>query len=235
MFALKQQPETDQELIAAVLAGSDPAFATLVERYEDRVFRLLGRYCRDPIECQDLAQDVFLKVFCKLHTFQHESQFFTWLYRIAVNAATDHLSRASYRRLRLVEDDAALDARAHDRLPRADEDESPLAPLLDAELARVTRAIVDGLPEKYRTILILREYEDLSYTEIAEVLQIQLGTVESRLFRARQRFKDQLVRNHPELVPGADLDPNRDLDPNGDLGPNGNPSPLARSTRGGKA
>lgn len=197
MFALKRSPETpDRELIDAVLEGSESAFGELVDRYRDRVFRLLGRYCRDAVECEDLAQDVFLKVFRKLHTFQHGSSFFTWLYRITVNAATDHLSRASSRRLRLVEDTGVFE--------RGDvAADSPAAPLEAAELAAVTRRIVDQLPEKFRTILILREFEDLSYTEIANVLQIQLGTVESRLFRARQRFKDALERQHPELLPGA--------------------------------
>jgi RNA polymerase sigma-70 factor (ECF subfamily) len=185
----------DAELIEAILAGSEAAFATLVERYQDRVVRLLSRYCRDQVECEDLAQEVFLKVFRKLHTFQGDSQFFTWLYRIAVNAATDHISRASTRRLKLVEDDAALDE-------HNERDDSPLAPLLSAELAGAVRAIVDALPEKFRTVLVLREYEDLSYTEIAEVLGVQMGTVESRLFRARQRVKEALERLHPELLPG---------------------------------
>jgi len=155
VFALQRPTETpDAELIAAVLDGSEAAFASLVERYQDRVFRLLGRYCRDQVECEDLAQDVFLKVFRKLHTFQGDSQFFTWLYRIAVNAATDHLSKASSRRLRLVEDDASLDT-GGDR-----DEQSPAAPLMTAELAAVTRSIVDSLPEKFRTILVLREFED---------------------------------------------------------------------------
>ncbi len=179
-----------------MLQGSESAFAALVDRYKDRLFRLLGRYCRDAIECEDLAQDVFLKVFRKLHTFNHESQFYTWLYRIAVNAATDHLSRASHRRLRLVDDDAVLDRGSGD-------DENPANPLMTAELATATRAIVDSLPEKFRTILVLREFENLSYTEIAQVLQIQLGTVESRLFRARQRFKEAIERLHPELLPAG--------------------------------
>ena len=197
MFALKQRPETsDPDLIAAVLDGSEAAFGELVDRYKDRVFRLLSRYCRDSVECEDLAQDVFLKVFRKLHTFKHDSQFFTWLYRITVNAATDHLSRAGTRKLRLVEDTAVFE--------RGDqEDSSPTASLEAEELAQITRAIVDQLPEKFRTILVLREFEGLSYTEIAEVLEIQLGTVESRLFRARQRFKDALTRQHPELLPIA--------------------------------
>jgi RNA polymerase sigma-70 factor (ECF subfamily) len=200
VFALQRQTELpDQDLIRTALEGSETAFASLVDRYKDRVFRLLGRYCRDAVECEDLAQDVFLKVFRKLHTFQHESAFFTWVYRIAVNAATDHLSRASHRRLRLVDEPSVLDTGEH-----ADaEGHDPATPLVSAELATVTRAIVDSLPEKFRTILILREFEDLSYTEIANVLQIQLGTVESRLFRARQRFKDALERAHPDLVPSG--------------------------------
>lgn len=198
MFALQRQTEIpDAELIAAVLDGSEAAFGSLVHRYQDRVFRLLGRYCRDQVECEDLAQEVFLKVFRKLHTFQGDSAFFTWLYRIAVNAATDHLSKASSRRLKLVEDDATLDS-GGDR-----DEQNPAAPLLRAELATVTRSIVDSLPEKFRTILVLREFEDLSYTQIAEVLQIQLGTVESRLFRARNRFKEALERLHPELLPAG--------------------------------
>lgn len=207
MFALQRDSETpdsqtpDSELIAGALQGSEAAFGALVERYQDRLFRLLGRYCRDPVECEDLAQDVFLKVFRKLHTFQGDSAFYTWLYRIAVNAATDHLSRASHRRLKLVEDDATLDVGGNQ------DEQSPSAPLMTEELAVVTREIVAALPEKFRTILILREFEDLSYTEIAAVLQIQLGTVESRLFRARQRFRQAIEREHPELIPGRGASP----------------------------
>ncbi|MEY2713720.1 MAG: hypothetical protein RIT24_63 [Planctomycetota bacterium] len=192
----KPVPSSDPELIAAILGGSEPAFAELVGRYQDRIFRLLSRYTRDALECEDLAQDVFLKVFRKLHTFQHDSQFYTWLYRIAVNTATDHLSRRSRRRLQLVEDDASLD----DGTPRS-EQEDVSSPLMRRELAEVTQKILDRMPEKYRTILVLREYEDLSYTDIASVLGIQLGTVESRLFRARQRFKEMLERLHPEHLP----------------------------------
>jgi RNA polymerase sigma-70 factor, ECF subfamily len=203
VFALQTRTEIpDAELIAAILDGSATAFETLTRRYEERIFRLLGRYVRDPIECQDLAQDVFAKVFKKLHTFQGDSQFFTWLYRIAVNAATDHLSRASHRRLRLVDDDSVLEG-------AGDRDDSPDAPLIAAELARVTREIVQSLPEKFRTILVLREFEELSYTEIAQVLGIQLGTVESRLFRARQRFKEAFERLHPELLPAGEPTPPR--------------------------
>ncbi|MCR9244711.1 MAG: sigma-70 family RNA polymerase sigma factor [bacterium] len=193
---MKLTTETsDTDLIAAVLDGSEAAFGTLVDRYKDRLFRLLSRYCRDQVECEDLAQDVFLKVFRKLDTFQGSSAFFTWLYRIAVNTATDHLARASSRRLRLVED-VVLEINERDHDP-----DNPAVPAMAAELATVTRRILDKLPEKYRTILILREYEELSYNEISAVLECNLGTVESRLFRARQRFKEALERDHPDLVP----------------------------------
>lgn len=207
VHALKHITEAaDADLIAGVLQGSEQAFATLMVRYQDRVFRLLARYCRDPEECQDLAQDVFIKVFRKLHTFQQDSAFFTWLFRIAVNTATDYLSRASRRRLRLVEDDAELDGNAGDMVEGGSSTEQPV---LDAELAEVTRIVLARLPEKYRTILVLREYEDLSYTEIAQVLDCNLGTVESRLFRARQRFKEALERLYPDMVPGRSGVPGR--------------------------
>lgn len=196
MHALKHLVETDDaQLIAATLEGSESAFGALVDRHKDRVARLLSRFCRDAMECEDLLQDVFLKVYRKLHTFQQDSAFYTWLYRVAVNTATDHMARKSRRRLHLVEDEAILDNN------RRDDAETTMQPLLDAEMVEVTRAILHKLPEKYRTILILREYEDMSYTDMARVLDCNIGTVESRLFRARQRFKDALERHYPDLVP----------------------------------
>jgi RNA polymerase sigma-70 factor (ECF subfamily) len=186
----------ENELIASAVAGDHGAFRSLVEMHELRVHRLLSRFTRDPGELEDLAQEVFVKVYRKLDTFQSDSAFYTWLYRIAVNTATDYLGRLHRRRLHLVETDAELDAvRQHEKTAGS------AAPLLEDELRRVTRQVLDTLPEKYRTILVLREYEDLSYTDMANVLQCSLGTVESRLFRARQRFKEALERLHPDLVP----------------------------------
>lgn len=197
MFALKQAGwMEDKDLIEAALAGDELAFADLIGRHADRIHRLLLRLCRDQGESEDLAQEVFLKVYRKLHTFQHDASFYTWLYRIAINTANDHLSRARRRHLRLVEDLGSLDDGLRDP-----GDSGAAQPLLDAELCRVTCEILATLPEKYRTILVLREYEDLSYTQISEVLACSIGTVESRLFRARQRFKAALERRHPELVP----------------------------------
>ena len=190
------QQADESALIAAAVGGDHGAFRALVEAYADRLHRLIGRFTRDPGEIEDLAQEVFVKVYRKLGTFQRESAFYTWLYRIAVNTATDFLSRSRRRRLRLVDTDAELEAaRAGTR------GDVTVDPLLDEELRRVTREVLETLPEKYRNILILREYEDLSYTDMAAVLQCSMGTVESRLFRARQRFKEALSRLHPELVP----------------------------------
>lgn len=197
MPALKLMQQADESaLIAAAVGGDHGAFRALVEAYADRLHRLIGRFTRDPGEIEDLAQEVFVKVYRKLGTFQRESAFYTWLYRIAVNTATDFLSRGRRRRLRLVDTDAELEAAG-----AGTRGDVTVDPLLDEELRRVTREVLETLPEKYRNILILREYEDLSYTDMAAVLQCSMGTVESRLFRARQRFKEALSRLHPELVP----------------------------------
>ncbi len=190
------QHADEPALIAAAVGGDHGAFRALVEGYAERLHRLIGRFTRDPGEIEDLAQEVFVKVYRKLGTFQHESAFYTWLYRIAVNTATDFLSRSRRRRLRLVDTDAELEAAG-----AGTRGDVTVEPLLDDELRRVTREVLATLPEKYRNILILREYEDLSYTDMAAVLQCSMGTVESRLFRARQRFKEALARLHPELVP----------------------------------
>jgi RNA polymerase sigma-70 factor (ECF subfamily) len=189
----------DAELIDEILAGSEAAFSALMDRYEGRILRLLGRFTRDRGEIEDLGQEVFVKVFRKLHTFQRDSGLYTWIYRVAVNTANDHLSRSGRRRLRLVEDEEVLDEGSREQR-RGD---GAATALLDEEVRRATREVLDELPEKYRTILVLREYEDLAYTEMAEVLGISIGTVESRLFRARQRFKEALERRYPELVPGS--------------------------------
>jgi RNA polymerase sigma-70 factor (ECF subfamily) len=197
VHALKLDWNDDATAIAGALAGDQDAFQALVQRYQDRIFRMLARWASDRMETEDLAQEVFVKVFRKLHTFQHGSSFYTWLYRIAVNTASDWHARRRTRRLHLVEDVAEVAAAGRRELQGS----SAAEPLLAEELARVTREVLATLPEKYKTVLILREYEDMSYNEMAEVIGCSIGTVESRLFRARQRFKQALERRYPDLVP----------------------------------
>ena len=199
MHALKTvEPKEvpDADLIASVLDGSEDAFRRLIERYEERVTRLLMRFVRDRFAVEDLLQEVFVKIFRKLHTFNQDSALYTWIYRISVNAATDYLDRQGRRRLRLVSDITVIE-----QDDREAGHGGAAEPLIEEEMRRVTREVLETLPEKYRTILILREYEDLSYTEMSDVLACSIGTVESRLFRARKRFKEALERNHPDLVP----------------------------------
>ncbi len=198
MYALKMVDTPDDTLIAAILDGSEDAFQQLIERYQGRLFGLLSRLVRDRLAVEDLSQEVFIKVFRKLHTFNHQSAFYTWLYRIAVNAANDHLEKQSRRKLRLVGEQRTLEE-GEGRSEQAEVDQ----PLLDEELRMVTREILSSLPPKYRDILVLREYEDMSYTDMSATLGCSMGTVESRLFRARKRFKEALETQYPELVPGV--------------------------------
>jgi RNA polymerase sigma-70 factor (ECF subfamily) len=156
-----------------------------VERYQDRVFALIHGIVRDAHEVEDVAQEVFLKVFTRIAAFDERSQFYTWLYRVAVNAAKDHVKKR-VRRPAVPLDEA-------DALPGAGE--GPEARAASNETARLVRAAIDTLPVRYREVLALRELEGLPYDEIAAVLGISIGTVESRLHRARARLRRRLERH----------------------------------------
>jgi RNA polymerase sigma-70 factor (ECF subfamily) len=178
----------DLALIREIRKGSHDAFRVLVERYSERVLNVVYQLVGDRNESEDVVQDIFVKVYRKLDSFELRSSFYTWLYRIAVNTASDHLKRRRRR-------DEAVSLEA---LPPIFEDGSRLArsphrAVLDDELrARIDRA-VESLPEPYKTVLILREFEDCSYEQMAEILGCSIGTVESRLFRARQRLREKLM------------------------------------------
>ena len=195
MFALKQRPETsDPDLIAAVLDGSEAAFGALVDRYQDRVFRLLGRYCRDAVEREDLAQEVFLKVFRKLHTFKQDSQFFTWVYRIAVNASIDLKRKAANRRLPSLDQMTQVRGEESPSLEPVDERAvSPVESAATEELELEVQAAITRLSPKMRGITVLRYMQGLSYEEISLSLGISLGTVKSRLARAHQALDRELT------------------------------------------
>lgn len=193
----------DALLVDATLAGDQAAFALLVQRYERRLFGLVRHYVKNPAEVEDIAQDTFLKAFARLETFQRSSSFYTWLYRIAVNTILDRMKRKGRSPVQIAEDPELVGGRSE----RGAEDATaarlqirPDARLERDEIASITRSVMDELPEIFRTVLVMRELEQMTYQEIAETLEISIGTVESRLFRARARFKNKILQLHPEFA-----------------------------------
>lgn len=196
--AAERSQAEDVELVARTLRGEQVAFESLVEKYQSRLFGLARQYTRSTVEVEDLVQDTFLKAYSKLETYRAESSFSTWLMRIAVNSSLDLRKRFSRSPVTSVEDPEEL-LGAETTGPRAGGFPAPDEGLTRAELAAVTEQALSQLPDAFRTVLVLREFEELSYVEIAEMLEISIGTVESRLFRARARFRDALCEIQPEL------------------------------------
>ena len=183
----------DEGLVRETLAGSQASFQLLVERYQERIFSLARHYTRNPVDVEDLVQDTFLKAYSRLDTFERQSSFFTWLYRIAVNTILDGIKRRGRSPVTSVEDPEAVAAPGSTRVS------GPSAGMERDEIARITHSVLDELPEIFRVVLVMREFEDRPYQEIADLLQISIGTVESRLFRARAKFKEKLLQMHPEF------------------------------------
>jgi len=178
----------DQSLIDACLAGQTEAFGELVERYQDRVLHALTRMLGSYEDARDVAQDAFVQAFRKLDTFRGESAFYSWLFRIAANKAISHMRKRKHR--------AASSLEAQDGFQPADprEDSSPTAELQRAERRQLVRRALDELHEDYRIVLVLKELEGLPYVEIAELIDCPIGTVRSRLHRARLELRRVLER-----------------------------------------
>ena len=188
----------DADLVREVLDGNQLSFQLLVERYQGRLFGLARHYTRSTVEVEDIVQDAFLKAYSRLDTFQHQSSFYTWLYRITTNTILDFMKRRGRNPVTTVEDpDITVGEAPETNVTRPD------ARLEAREISEITREVLDEMPEIFRTALILREFEDLSYQEIADQLDISIGTVESRLFRARARFKQKLLHKYPEFAQGV--------------------------------
>jgi RNA polymerase sigma-70 factor, ECF subfamily len=188
----------DLELVAIARDTANPgaaevAFRELVDRYRQRIYGLCCRILRDTEDAEDAAQEAFVKAYRRLDSFRGDSQFFTWLYRVATNVANDHY-QARRRRRTVESSDVAI------REPvRHDDRERPDRALERQDLREVARRALDRVPPLFRTVLVLREYENLEYREIAEVLDISVGTVMSRLFRARARFRKAMEAMVPSL------------------------------------
>lgn len=182
--------DTDQELVRRVQAGDQTAFNLLVLKYQHRVLKLVGRFVNDAAEAEDVAQEAFLKAYRALASFRGDSAFYTWLYRIAINTAKNAL--VSQRR-RPVDFDLDLqDPDQYDRQAKLKEADTPEGVLLTDEIRAVVEEAMEQLPEDLRTAIVLRELEGLSYEEIAEAMDCPVGTVRSRIFRAREAIDKKL-------------------------------------------
>ena len=183
LHAMEQAHVEDADLVREVLDGNQLSFQLLVERYQGRLFGLARHYTRNTVEVEDIVQDAFLKAFSRLETFQHQSSFYTWLYRIAVNTAKNHLA-AQRRRPMDIELDLQ-DPEQYELHARLKETDTPEGVAMGRELQDTVEKAIQGLPEDLRTAIILRELDGMSYEEIAETMECPVGTVRSRIFRAR--------------------------------------------------
>jgi RNA polymerase sigma-70 factor (ECF subfamily) len=182
--------ELDQALVKRVQGGDRAAFDLLVRKYQHRIAALIGRYVHDWSECQDVAQDTFIRAYKALANFRGDAQFYTWLYRIAVNTAKNHLV-ATNRRPPADDIDVA-DAVNFAGATRLHDDDTPEHELLRREIEDTVAATVAALPEELRVAVTLREMDGLSYEEIAERMGCPIGTVRSRIFRAREAIDARL-------------------------------------------
>lgn len=185
--------EADQVLVDRVKAGDQQAFALLVSKYQRKVIRLIARLVRDPVEVEDVAQEAFLKAYRALPQFRGESAFYTWLYRIAVNTAKNHLVAQGRRPIPMSsfqdDDDDGEPFAADEAIADI---QTPDAVLLSRQIAETVNRAIEALPAELRTAVTLREIEGLSYEEIAEAMNCPIGTVRSRIFRAREAIAEQI-------------------------------------------
>ena len=175
--------EVDQALVERVQRGDKKAFDLLVLKYQQKVANLVSRYIRDPGETLDVTQEAFIKAYRALPRFRGDSAFYTWLYRIAVNTAKNYLAAQRRRPM-----DIELDMQDPDQYglhAKLKETDTPEAVTLSQELQETLERAIEALPDDLRTAIILRELDGMSYEEIAQTMDCPVGTVRSRIFRAR--------------------------------------------------
>jgi RNA polymerase sigma-70 factor (ECF subfamily) len=186
------QKEADAQLVERVQNGDQRAFELLVVKYERRVLRLISRLVRDPAEAEDVAQEAFMKAYRALPQFRGDSAFYTWLYRIAVNTAKNYLSAQGRRPRTISEFQGGEDGESFDVSDVVEDNNTPDAVLHSRQVADTVNKAIESLPEDLRTAITLREIEGLSYDEIAAAMDCPIGTVRSRIFRAREAIAEQL-------------------------------------------
>ena len=183
--------EIDQRLVERAQAGEKRAFDLLVSKYQRKLSRLLSRFIRDPAEVEDVAQEAFVKAYRALPSFRGDSAFYTWLYRIGINTAKNHLVAMGRRAPTTTEFDAD-EAETFEDGDQLRDINTPESLMMSRQIGETVNAAMDGLPEELRTAITLREIEGLSYEEIAAIMNCPIGTVRSRIFRAREAIAARL-------------------------------------------
>ncbi|NNM81140.1 MAG: RNA polymerase sigma factor RpoE [Burkholderiales bacterium] len=187
----------DQQLVERAQRGDKQAFGLLVTKYQRKLARLLSRLIRDPVEVEDVTQEAFIKAYRALPSFRGDSAFYTWLYRIGINTAKNYLV-AQGRRAPTTTSLDNEEAESSEEGASLWEVTTPENELMSKQIARTVNETLQGLPEELRTAITLREIEGLSYDEIASIMDCPIGTVRSRIFRAREVIAERL---RPMLEP----------------------------------
>jgi RNA polymerase sigma-70 factor (ECF subfamily) len=183
--------EIDQQLVERAQRGDKHAFELLVAKYQRKLARLLSRFIRDPAEVEDVAQEAFIKAYRALPSFRGESAFYTWLYRIGINTAKNYLVAMGRRAPTTTEFDSE-DAENFEDGDQLRDVNTPENELMSKQIAQTVNATMEALPEELRTAIVLREIDGMSYEEIATVMNCPIGTVRSRIFRARETIAERL-------------------------------------------
>ena len=187
--------ENDSELIHRAKAGDTTAYDLLLKKYKSSVFNLIYRMVRDTHEAEDLTQEAFIKAFNSLISFNEEYAFSTWLYKIATNNCIDFFRKRKLQTYSLDKPIQYKDSELQHEIP--DPDLNPEKSILADERSNIIREAIKTLPEKYYTAIVLRHSEEKSYEEIAEILNLPLGTVKARIFRAREMLNKALKDRLP--------------------------------------
>ena len=183
--------EIDHQLVLRAQRGDKLAFELLVNKYERKLQRLRSRLVRDPAEVEDVTQEAFIKAYRALPTFRGESAFYTWLYRIGINTAKNYLTAQGRKGPATVDIDPE-DAESASENELARDSSTPEQEMMSRQVAETVNAAMEGLPEELRSAIMLREIEGMSYEEIAAIMNCPIGTVRSRIFRARETIAEQL-------------------------------------------
>ncbi|HZM36709.1 MAG TPA: RNA polymerase sigma factor RpoE [Burkholderiales bacterium] len=183
--------EIDRQLVARAQRGDKQAFNLLVEKYQRKLARLLSRFIRDPAEVEDVTQEAFIKAYRALPAFRGDSAFYTWLYRIGINTAKNYLM-AMGRRAPTSTEVEAEEAEGFEEGEQLRDINTPESVLLSNEIAQTVNSTIEKLPEELRRAIQMREIEGMSYEDIATAMDCPIGTVRSRIFRAREAIAEQL-------------------------------------------